>query len=248
MADVGLRPEEVAAMREQLARLAGLRHLKAAEREAEAAEARRYLYDPVGWINRYLLYQPGQGMTPYQAEIVDQLAKRKRAAVRGPHGLGKTGIASMTVIWFSITREQAGIDWKVLTTASAWRHLTKFLWPEIKKWSRGVNWDELDRAPFNDRTELLDLTLKLKFGAASAVASSRPEFIEGAHADSLLYLLDEAKIIPDERTPRGRSRWPRGCRSVRARHLHPRTTPRPVLRDPPQGTRSRGLVDAPRQA
>ena len=185
-------------MREQLSRLASLRHMKEAEREAEAAEARRYMYDPVGWIERYLLHQPGQGMTPYQAEIVDQLAKRRRAAVRGPHGLGKTGIASMVVLWFVITREAAGMDWKVLTTASAWRHLTKYLWPEIHKWSRGVNWDDLGRAPFNERTELLDLTLKLRFGAASAVASSKPEFIEGAHADSLLYLIDEAKVVPDE--------------------------------------------------
>lgn len=186
------------AIRVQLARLAALRKLKVAEREAEAAEARRYMYDPVGWIEKYLLWQPGQSMTDYQAEIVDDLAKHKRIAVRGPHGLGKTGIASMTVLWFAITREAAGIDWKVLTTASAWRHLTKFLWPEIKKWSRGVNWEELGREPFNERTEILDLTLKLRFGAASAVASSKPEFIEGAHADSLLYLIDEAKVVPDE--------------------------------------------------
>lgn len=34
-------------------------------------------------------------------------------------------------------------------------------------------------------------------GAASAVASNKPELIEGAHADSLFYLLDEAKVIPN---------------------------------------------------
>ena len=107
-------------------------------------------------------------------------------------------LAACVVIWFVCTREAAGIDWKVLTTASAWRHLTKYLWPEIHKWVRGIHWEELGREPFSDRNELLDLTLKLKFGAASAVASSRPEFIEGAHADSLLYVIDEAKIVPDE--------------------------------------------------
>jgi hypothetical protein len=53
------------------------------------------------------------------------------------------------------------------------------------------------RQPYNERTELLDLTLKQHWGAASAVASSKPELIEGAHADSLLYLIDEAKIVPD---------------------------------------------------
>ncbi len=190
--------EQIAAIERQLERLAHLRDAKADEREIAAAEARRYLHDPVGWIERYLLWKPDQGLAPYQSDILRALAERKRAAARGPHGLGKSMLASCVVIWFVCTREQAGIDWKVLTTASAWRHLTKYLWPEIHKWIRGVNWTELGREQFSDRNELLDLTLKLTYGAASAVASSRPEFIEGAHADSLLYVIDEAKIVPDE--------------------------------------------------
>jgi hypothetical protein len=191
-------PEAVAAIRVQLARLAALRDLKEAEREAEAADARRYLYDPVGWITRYILWRPEQGLAPYQEDILTALANHKRVAARGPHGLGKSMLASCVVIWFVCTREMAGIDWKVLTTASAWRHLTKYLWPEIHKWVRGMHWQELGREPFSERTELLGLMLKLHYGAASAVASSKPEFIEGAHADSLLYVIDEAKVVPDE--------------------------------------------------
>jgi hypothetical protein len=186
------------AIRAQLAKLAALREMAVREREVEAAEGRRYMYDPVGWIERYLLWQPGQSLAPYQEDILSALAREKRAAARGPHGLGKSMMASATALWFAVTREQAMIDWKILTTASAWRHLTKYLWPEIHKWARGVNWAELGRPEFSDRHELLDLTLKLKYGAASAVASSKPEFIEGAHADSLLYIIDEAKIVPDE--------------------------------------------------
>lgn len=184
-------------MRQQLARLQRLRKLKAREAGEDRDEAIRYLHDPAGWIARYLLTQPGRGLTGYQNEIVTELAQRRRAAVRGPHGLGKTMLASSVVLWFAITREQAGIDWKVLTTASAWRHLSVYLWPEIKKWARGLDWEGLNREPFRERDELLDLNLKQRFGAASAVASSKPELIEGAHADSLLYILDEAKIIPD---------------------------------------------------
>nr|WP_097287042.1 hypothetical protein [Streptomyces sp. OK228] len=37
----------------------------------------------------------------------------------------------------------------------------------------------------------------LHHGAASAVASNEAELIEGAQADSLMYLIDEAKIVPD---------------------------------------------------
>jgi hypothetical protein len=46
------------------------------------------------------------------------------------------------------------------------------------------------------RTELLDLRLRLNHGAASAIASDDPVNLEGAHADSILYIFDEAKAIP----------------------------------------------------
>ncbi|MFE2720698.1 hypothetical protein ACFXKI_55110 [Streptomyces mirabilis] len=93
------------------------------------------------------------------------------------------------------TREAVGYDWKALTTASAWRHLTVYLWPETHKWARRIRWDVLGREPFS---ELLRLNLKLVHGAASPVASNKPELIEGAHADSLFYLIEEAKVVPDD--------------------------------------------------
>ncbi|GAA2308676.1 hypothetical protein GCM10010149_68490 [Nonomuraea roseoviolacea subsp. roseoviolacea] len=95
------------------------------------------------------------------------------------------------------TREAAGWDWKVLTTASAWRQLSVYLWPEIHKWARRIRWDVLGRPAFSEVSELLTLNLKMHHGAASAVASSKPELIEGAHADSLLYWIDEAKVVPN---------------------------------------------------
>lgn len=188
---------EVQALRLQMEKLRRLREVKVAEVERQANEARAFLAAPSEWIATHFYWNDGEGLTDYQSEIVDALPVHKRVAVRGPHGLGKTGLAAMTVLWFALTREQAQLDWKVLTTASAWRHLTVYLWPEIKKWSRRLRWDQLGRTPFNERSELLDLHLKQRFGAASAVASSEPEKIEGAHADSLLYLIDEAKIVPD---------------------------------------------------
>ena len=184
-------------LRAQIAKLRQLRELKVKEQKQQAEGARQYLNDPVTWIRQFIRWEPGDGLTDYQEDVAAQLSRRKRVAVRGPHGLGKTGLASLVVLWFAITREQAGLDWKVLTTASAWRHLTVYLWPEIHKWAARLNWDALERQPFNERTELLGLTLKQRHGAASAVASSKAELIEGAHADSLLYLIDEAKIVPD---------------------------------------------------
>ncbi|MFZ4266597.1 LAGLIDADG family homing endonuclease [Streptomyces arboris] len=108
-----------------------------------------------------------------------------------------SAMAAITVLWFATTRDAAGIDWKILTTASAWRALSTFLWPEIRKWARRIRWDVLGRPQFNEMSELLMLNLKLAHGAATAIASNKAELIEGAHADSLLYLIDEAKVVPD---------------------------------------------------
>jgi hypothetical protein len=48
-----------------------------------------------------------------------------------------------------------------------------------------------------EKKELLDLAIKFRTGAGTAVASNDHEKIEGAHADRLLFAYDEAKIIPD---------------------------------------------------
>lgn len=152
----------------------------------------RWMYCPACWAKECLAVD----LVPYQVEVLEELPARKRVALRGPHGLGKSFIGAVVTLWFATTRELAGLDWKIITTASAWRHLEVYLWPEIHKWANRVDFEVLGRSPFDRRRELMDLRLKLGHGAATAVASNMPEKIEGAHADSLLYLLDEAKIIP----------------------------------------------------
>ncbi|MEC3995007.1 hypothetical protein VSR01_16300 [Actinacidiphila sp. DG2A-62] len=171
--------------------------LRAAQHRRKVTNtAVRYLNDPVAFSREVIRWGPDESLAPYQEDTMAALPVKRRVAVRGPHGLGKSATAAITVLWFATTREAAGLDWKVITTASAWRHLAVYLWPEIHKWSRRIRWDVLGRPPFTIH-ELLALNLKLSEGAASAVASSKPELIEGAHADSLLYLIDEAKIVQD---------------------------------------------------
>jgi hypothetical protein len=152
----------------------------------------RWRDSPVAWAHDCLNVR----LAGYQGEILDAVPRERRVAVRGPHGLGKSFSGAILVNWFATTRDLMGKDWKIITTASAWRHLEVYLWPEIHKWAGRIDFTALGRAPFNPRTELLDLRLKLNHGAATAVASNQPERIEGAHAEELLYLLDEAKIVP----------------------------------------------------
>lgn len=159
----------------------------------------QYYNDPEGFILNCFHWErlPDQEPTVYQLEVATRLVVEKRMSVRGPHGLGKTTLSAWIVLWFALTRDAKGEDWKALTTASVWRQLEKFLWPEIHKWARLLNWDAIGRRPFQDR-ELLDMSIKLRTGQAFAVASDDPAKMEGAHGDQLLYIYDEAKTIPPE--------------------------------------------------
>lgn len=66
----------------------------------------------------------------------------------------------------------------------------------MHKWAGRIRWDVVrDGYPFT-RAELLNLNLRLRNGALSAAACTTPALIEGAHADSLLFIYDESKAIP----------------------------------------------------
>lgn len=144
--------------------------------------------DPAAWGRANMI---GWDPTWYQELIMKTLADHKKVSVVGPHGIGKTGTDANVVFWFALTREMRGIDWKVVTTAGAWRQLQRYLWPEIHKWAR-----RLKNPIF--RNALLTTELKLGYGQAFAVASDEPANIEGAHADEILYIIDEAKNVPPD--------------------------------------------------
>ena len=167
------------------------RFTKASSRFANFQRA--YRERPAAFVADCMTFS-GSGPAPYQLEILEELPARKRVAVRGLHGLGKTALASWVVLWAVLTAD----DCKVPTTASAWRQLSHFLWPELHKWAARLRWDRIGREPFN-RNELL--TLSLRRGTtceAFAVASDNADLIEGCHAQTILYVYDEAKAIPDK--------------------------------------------------
>ena len=135
-------------------------------------------------------------LAPYQAEMLGYFDEgESRVAVRGPHGLGKTLIAALLVHHAVLTSEE---DCKVPTTASAWRQLEKYLWPEIKKLAKYIAWSVVGREQYDRRTELMTNSIRLNEGIveAFALASDQHELIEGAHASRLVYVFDEAKTIP----------------------------------------------------
>jgi hypothetical protein len=171
----------------------GMPVVEATENRAYRAFQDRYRDDPVGFVTDCILWRNGEGPAPYQNEILEAIPKHRRVSARGPHGLGKSTLAAWAIHWFALTRD--GTDWKIPATASVWRQLSAFLFPEIHKWARRLNWERIGRPPYKDKDELLTLALHLSTGSAFALASDQPTALEGAHADHILYVFDESKAI-----------------------------------------------------
>jgi hypothetical protein len=156
----------------------------------------RYWSDPVLFAKECIRWPEGQGLAPYQAEIMQRLVSEMRVCARGPRGYGKSAGFGIAIPWFALTRESAGVTWKVITTAGGWSQLRDFLWPEIHVWASRIRWDVLGMAPWRRDIELLTLGIKLRHGAVIAANPKMSARIEGGHAEQFLYVFDEAKLIP----------------------------------------------------
>lgn len=132
----------------------------------------------------------------YQEEVLSYFDEGyRRVAVRGPHGLGKTLLAALLTHHLLLTTEE---DAKVPTLASVWRQLDKYLWPEIHKVAKLLDWHVIGREPYS-RDELMVHSIRTNEGLseAFAVTSGDSALIEGAHASRLMYIFDESKSISD---------------------------------------------------
>jgi hypothetical protein len=71
-----------------------LRYLRELQRRAASAKsasgAIRYYDDPVGFARDCIDWRGTDGLAEYQEEIMGALPRRKRIAVRGPHGLTRS--------------------------------------------------------------------------------------------------------------------------------------------------------------
>jgi len=148
----------------------------------------------VQWrLDRVRFVREALGVEPDECQRVVLVALNtdRRVAWRSGHGVGKTTLSAWMVLHALICMGPC----KVLTTASVWRQLDKFLWPEIHKWGRRMNLAlvGLDKLPI----EWLNMEIRItEDWMAFAAASDDPTMIEGCHADFVFYVMDEAKGIP----------------------------------------------------
>lgn len=162
------------------------------DRRREWAE--RYRSDPAGYVLDVFEFRDDRPST-YQLDVLRGLVDHHKQAMRGPRGCGKSAVAAWAVHWFADVWDGLD-DWMCVTTASVWNQLTRFLWPEVHKWARRKRWSEIPGvARWEPNRQLQKRSLELTTGQAFALSPANYQAAEGAHAEHLLYIYDEAKLI-----------------------------------------------------
>lgn len=132
------------------------------------------------------------GATPdaEQAKILRSVAKNRLTSVRSGHGVGKSTVEAWVVIWFMATRQFP----KIPCTAPTQHQLFDILWAEVSKWLRH------NKAL---STELIWTKEKVYMKGypeewfAVARTASKPDALQGFHAEDVLYIIDEASGVDD---------------------------------------------------
>lgn len=133
------------------------------------------------------------GATPdtKQADILNSVAANQLTSVRSGHGIGKSTTEAWAIIWFIMTRPFP----KIPCTAPTQHQLFDILWAEISKWIRH------NKALQNEiiwTKEKVYMRGYQEEWFAVARTASKPDALQGFHADDVLYVIDEASGVDDK--------------------------------------------------
>lgn len=132
------------------------------------------------------------GATPdeEQAKILRSVAQNQMTSVRSGHGVGKSTVEAWVVIWFMVTRPFP----KIPCTAPTQHQLFDILWAEVSKWLRH-NKALADEIVWTKEKVYMKGYPEEWFAVART--ASKPDALQGFHADDVLYIIDEASGVDD---------------------------------------------------
>lgn len=134
----------------------------------------------------------------WQGNFLEDVAKAKvegkrRFSVKAGHGVGKTTLEAWLILWFVLFHRNL----KVPVTANSQDQLRDVVWAELSRW-----WRELP--PFlKDLIEITAERVVVKadpegsFAVARTARPERPEALQGFHAETLAFFIEEASGIED---------------------------------------------------
>lgn len=161
--------------------------------------ARRFAYDPLGWVHAFIVPPAGSGsdwLEDWQVRAMVEIGRALatgrtvQSAVVSGHGSGKGALGAMLDLWWLTTRPMC----KGVVTANTATQLATKTWPELHKW--------VQKCKLRDMIEINSTRLAHRHcperWQINAIPwnEKNPEAFAGEHADHMLIRFDEASNIP----------------------------------------------------
>lgn len=146
-----------------------------------------YADNPVDFVEDIIQAKPDS----HQRDILNSVARYPMTTVRSGHGIGKSAVESWLAIWFLMTRPYP----KIPCTAPTQHQLWDILWAEIAKWLRS---NPALSSELIWTKEKVYLKGHMEEWFAVGRTASKPDALQGFHADHVLYIIDEASGVKDE--------------------------------------------------
>ncbi len=184
-----------------------------------AAEVAGYVHDPLGFVEFAFPWgEPGEladepGPRKWQREVLDDLGKTLRAApianrskmvaeaiariaVASGHGIGKSALVAMLILWALSTR----VDTRGVVTANKATQLVTKTWVELRKWHRLLicaHWFLPTATSIHSTDPKHETTWRID---AETWSEHNTEAFAGLHnkGKRLLLVFDEASAIADK--------------------------------------------------
>jgi len=146
-----------------------------------------YANNPVAFVEDVI------GATPDadQREILNSLVVNQMTSVRSGHGVGKSAVEAWALIWFMLTRPFP----KIPCTAPTQHQLFDILWAEVNKWRRNNKLLEKELVWTHEK---LYMRGHPEEWFAVARTATKPDALQGFHAEHVLYIIDEASGVDDK--------------------------------------------------
>ena len=127
----------------------------------------------------------------WQKETFQQFPKTKRMSIKSGQGVGKTAATAIIVMWFLLCFSYA----RIVATAPTRQQLYEVLWAEIAKW---LNKNKMLADIIHWKATKVEMMGYKEVWFATAKAATKPENMQGYHADNMLFVVDEASGVADE--------------------------------------------------
>lgn len=126
-----------------------------------------------------------------QKKILQSVAANQMTTVRSGHGVGKSAVQAWGVIWFLSTRPFP----KIPCTAPTQHQLFDILWAEVSKWIRSSKYLK-DIIMWTNEKVYMKGHKEEWFAVART--STKPDALQGFHAENILFIIDEASGVDDK--------------------------------------------------